>query len=271
MTLTDTHCHLTDAKFDPDRAEVLKRARQAGVTRILAPGTDLESSRQAVALAEAEPEVFAAVGIHPEDAADYGEEAIPALRELASHPKVKAIGEIGLDYYWKDVPHNMQQQALEAQLDLALELHLPVVLHLREKGDAPDGPCARDLLAMLQDWVRCLVRDHDPLEERPGVLHSFSGSMATAEEAMRLGFLLGVTGPVTHQRERQKLVAGLPLSSLLIETDAPYLAPVPWRGRRNEPAYVRHIADKIAELQGCSAQAVKEASAAAAARLFSWT
>ncbi len=156
------------------------------------------------------------------------------------------------------------------QLDLAAELGLPVVIHLRERGDAPDGPCVADLLKRLEDWVAGLRSGNDPLAERPGVLHSFSGSLKTAQQAIRLGFYIGVTGPVTYRKDRQELIAALPLERLLIETDAPFLAPAPHRGKRNEPAFVALIADKIATLHHISLETAAEATTSNALRLFNW-
>ena len=270
MDLTDTHCHLNLENFDSDRAEVLLRARQAGITRILVPGTGVETSRSAVQLALSHSMLFAAVGIHPSEANSFDASSLPALRDLARDWRVRAVGEIGLDYYWNDSPHPLQQEVLKVQLDLAAELCLPVVIHCREKGDAPDGPCAADLLVILEAWVKSLERDVNPLVKHPGVLHSFSGSLTTAHHAMELNFLLGVTGPVTHRKERQERITTLPLESLLIETDAPFMAPVPMRGKRNEPAFVRHIADKIALLQSHTLEQVAAVTSQNAARLFSW-
>lgn len=277
MNLTDTHCHLDFHKFDPDRDAVLERAVRAGVKHILIPGLDRTSSLAAVKLAESHPMLFAAIGVHPTEAAHFADQPanvrpsmLDPFRELARHPKVKAIGEIGLDYYWDAAPHDLQQRLLRAQLDLAAELGLPVVIHLREKGDAAEGPCAWDLMKILEDWVAGLRSRKEPLAKRPGVLHSFSGSLATAQQAIHLGFYIGVTGPVTYRRERQELVAALPLDRLLIETDAPFLAPAPQRGKRNEPAYVRLIADKIALLQGTRIEHIAKVTSANAKHLFGW-
>jgi len=270
VTLTDTHCHLDSSEFDADRAGVLLRAEQAGITRILIPGVTRSSSLAAIRLAESHKMLFAAAGIHPTEAADFDGSTLGDLRKMAQHPKVKAIGEIGLDYYWDSAPHGFQQKVLKEQLELAGELGLPVVIHFREKGDAPDGECAQDLLKILQDWTERLRGENNPLAERPGVLHSFSGSAETAGRAVGLHFYLGVTGPVTHQKTRQELFAALPCERLLIETDAPYMSPVPQRGKRNEPAFVRHIADKIALLLSCSVEEVEAATTTNAARLFSW-
>ena len=287
MKLTDTHCHLDFDKFDADRDEVLARAWKAGLTRILIPGITLDSSRAAVKLAESHPWLFAAVGIHPTETSQVkgqmsdirpfdelraGSSTFDELHKLAENPKVKAIGETGLDYYWNRAPHDLQQKVLQEQLALAAELCLPVILHCREKDDAAHGACAEDLIKVLEEWVNRLRVERSPLGECPGVLHSFSGSREMAQRAIRLGFYLGVTGPVTFKNaaKRQEIVAALPLEHLLLETDAPFLAPQSQRGRRNEPAFVVEIADKIAQLKSRSLEEVAAITSANAARLFSW-
>jgi TatD DNase family protein len=278
--LTDTHCHLDFNKFDADRADVLLRAQQAGVARIMIPGTSWTSSLSAIKLAESHPMLYAAVGVHPTEASDVERSTLNNFRELAKNPKVKAIGEIGLDYYWHTAPHDLQQKVLQEQLDLAAELNLPVIIHFREKGDTPDGPCAADLMKMLEEWVAGLRLRKSPLAERPGVLHSFSGSRETAEWAIGLNFFLGVTGPVTYRKDRQVLIASLLLEHLLVETDAPFLPPSPLRpspgGKkdgvkvRNEPALVTLIADKIATLHACNPEQAAAVTTANAERLFGW-
>jgi TatD DNase family protein len=275
MNLADTHCHLDLEQFDPDRPAVLERAAAAGLTRILIPALDLASSRRVVKLAASHPMLFAAVGVHPTEAAAWNDATHDDLRALAQHDmphRIVAIGEIGLDYYWEAAPHEIQQAALREQLGLAAELSLPVVVHLREKEDAQGGPCARDLMAMLGDWMKELRAQGNPLAERPGVLHSFSGDLATAEQALELGFHIGVTGPVTYKNAEAKrdVIRRIPLQRILIETDAPYLAPVPQRGRRNEPAFVRHIADKIAELNQITPEEAAGITSENAERLFGW-
>lgn len=272
MTLTDTHCHLDLEKFDADRTEVLRRAEQAGLTRILIPGLTLTSSQSALKLAESHPMLYAAIGVHPTETSDFEHSTLNDFRKLAQHPKVKAIGEIGLDYYWDSAPHDHQQKVLKEQLALAAELQLPVVIHFREKGLASGGDCASDLMKILQEWAKVLRREKSPLAERPGVLHSFSGTLEMARAAISLGFYLGVTGPVTFEngQRRQELVAALPLDRILIETDAPFLAPHPHRGKRNEPAYVRLIADKIAFLLSYTTEQVAMATSENARRLFDW-
>jgi len=285
MRLSDTHCHLDLNAFDVDRAAVLERAARAGVERILIPGLTLTSSRAAVQLAQSHPMLFAAIGVHPTEAMTWDEATRKELRRLARPAtpppsasgrgaggggKIVAIGEIGLDYYWDAAAHDLQQHLLQVQLDLAAELSLPVVIHLREKGDAAEGPCAADLLRILEGWVADLRARRHPLAARPGVLHSFSGSLETARQALALNFFLGVSGPLTYRKERQEWIAALPLDHLLIETDAPFLSPHPHRGRRNEPSFVTHIADKIAEIQSRNPQEIAAITSANAARLFSW-
>lgn len=272
MNFADTHCHLNLEHFDTDRPDALARARAHGVSRILIPALTLESSREIVTLCESTPELYAAIGVHPNDALTWEAGTRDALRDLATHPRVKAIGEIGLDYYWDAAPEHVQKDVLWQQLELAAETGKPVVLHSRDKGNALDGPCIRDLLDMLAEWVSALQRAGNPLAATPGVLHSFSGSLEHARRAIELGLYIGVTGPVTFRnaRQRQEIVAALPLDKLLIETDAPFLAPHPHRGQRNEPAYVTLVAGKIASLHHRSLETVAETTSANAEKLFSW-
>lgn len=268
--LTDTHCHLDARQFRADRRAVIARALDAGVERMLTPGVSVESSAACIQIASENPAIFAAVGIHPTDGGALEPDSLPRLRELASQPKVVAIGEVGLDYYWVDDPERQSQQRelLKEQLRLASDLRKPVVLHCREKADAAQGPCIDDLLGILDRW---LVEAPTTLTY-PGVLHSFSGGIDAARRALELGFLIGVTGPITFKNAnmRRELVTALPLNRLLIETDSPYLAPEPHRGQRNEPAFVAHIADKIAAVQSRSVSEVAAVTAENAARLFSW-
>ncbi len=255
--LVDTHLHLDFEQYDADRAEVVERALAAGVSEMITIGTTLETSANAVALAERFPSVWAAVGIHPNDATEWGGEAEAALRAWASHPKVVAIGEIGLDYYWERVPHPIQQRAFDEQLALAAEVGLPVIIHDRDAHEA--------VMATLRRWAGTL-----PAAQRRGVLHFFSGDRAMAEEALALGFFLGTDGPVTFKnaRDLHALVADLPLDRLLLETDAPFLAPHPHRGQRNEPAYVRLVAEQVARLHGTSLEQVAQQTTHNAHRLF---
>jgi TatD DNase family protein len=271
MNLTDTHCHLDYHKFNSDRAEVIARAKDSGLSRMLIPGLHHRSSREAVAIAESYPEVFAAVGFHPTDMNEFTPKTFDQVKELALHPKVVAIGEIGLDYYWvKDSNEQaIQRERLKEQLALAKEVNKPVVLHMREENDEWFGPCSVDLLEILRAWHQGLSGS---LQENPGVLHSFNGTIETARQALSLNFYIGITGPVTYPKAEKKreVVKNLPLDRILIETDSPFLTPVPHRGKRNEPAYVLHIADKIAEIHSKSPAEIAAQTTANAARLFAW-
>jgi TatD DNase family protein len=232
--MIDSHCHLDFPHFDEDRDEVLSRAIDAGVTAVINPGTDLKSSRRAVALTERYDNVYAAVGVHPHDASTLGEQTLSELRQLATHPQIVAIGEIGLDYYRDLSPRAEQRTAFEAQLTLAADLDLPVIIHQRESGT--------DVMAALRSWAG---------DGHPGcVLHAFSGDRAMADEAVSLGFYIGVGGPLTFKNARRlpEIIPHLPLSCLVVETDAPYLAPHPYRGKRNEPAYMVLVAERLAQL-----------------------
>lgn len=270
--LTDTHCHLFFDRFADDLPDILRRARQAGVRRMLVPGIDVESSRQALNLAQKEGDIYAAVGVHPNDAASWHEHTLLALRDMATSERVVAIGEIGLDYYWDAAPPAVQQRVLQAQLALAAEVGKPVVLHSRDKDNAPDGPCLQDELRLITSWVRELKKQNHPLAQRPGVIHSFGGSLALAKQAIEAGFYIGITGPVTFKKAHalQALVCALPLERLLIETDSPFLTPHPHRGRRNEPAYVRFVAQKIAALRGETVAHITQVTTENAVRLFGW-
>lgn len=282
MNLTDTHCHLDLEEFDLDRSIVLERAARAGVTHIIIPGINLSSSRAAIKLAGNHTMLSAAVGVHPTEASTWNELSSNDLVALASSAsgtsdisnitKVVAIGEIGLDYYWNSAPPDVQKKVLLLQLELATEKGLPVILHMRETRDAPDDHCAGDLLLILEQWVKELRGNRYPLADHPGVLHSFSGSLETAQSALSFGFYIGVTGPITFQNARahQATIAALPLERILLETDAPFLAPQPHRGKRNEPSYVRLIADKIALLHSCNIEEVARVTSHNAARLFAW-
>jgi TatD DNase family protein len=270
--LTDTHCHLDLDQFDADRQDVLERAWNAGVARILIPGVDLRSSARVVRLAESQTWVFAAIGVHPGDSLTWDGQTLSALRELSISQKVVAIGEIGLDYYWDVAPHDHQKEILVEQLCLAEELQLPVVIHLRERKDQAGGECSDDLMRILERWINRLHSNKNPIAERPGVLHSFSSSPEVAQKALAIGLFIGVTGPVTYQNaaDKRSLLREVPLERILIETDAPYLPPVPNRGKRNEPAYVAFIADKIAEIHSSTREQVADVTTSNAALLFGW-
>jgi TatD DNase family protein len=260
LTLIDSHAHLDSPKFDADRGVVLERAKAAGVAVLISVGADLASSRRAVELAEGDDAIYATVGIHPHDAKTLDGEALAALRELAQRPRVVAIGEIGLDFYRDLSPRDVQRRAFQAQLGWAARLGKPVVIHDRDAHD--------EILEILTGWARGL--GSVSLEGRLGVLHTFSGDLAMAERAIDLGFYISISGPVTYRNARQlpEIVQALPLDRLLVETDCPYLAPHPYRGKRNEPAHVQWVAKRIAELKNLAFEEVAAATTANAQHLF---
>ena len=269
--LVDTHCHLYFESFDEDLQQVLARSVDEGVGRILSPGIDLKTSREAVNLAEAYPQVYAAIGVHPNDSLSWTEGTIDELRLLADHPKVVAIGEIGLDYYRDRAPKDLQQKVFREQLLLAAETALPVVIHTRNSSKG-SLDAMEDALAILANWQTDLAASSPLLYERPGVLHSFSGDEEIARRAIHLNFQIGITGPVTFKNapDLQRLVGLLPLDHLLIETDAPFLTPHPHRGKRNEPSFVRLVAEKIAQIHNLPLDVVADITTNNAGRLFNW-
>ncbi|SNB69675.1 TatD family hydrolase [Thermoflexus hugenholtzii] len=253
--LIDTHCHLDDPAFDPDREEVLARARMAGVEILILPGVEPEGIPRALALAERHPGLYVAVGIHPHVASQFSSQLLAQLRSWARHPRVVAIGEIGLDFYRDRSPREAQREAFRAQLELAGELGLPVIIHQREAREA--------VMEELERW----------LAARPGargVLHAFSGDPAMARIAVKWGFLLGIGGPLTYPRAEslREAVRAVGLDGLVLETDAPYLPPQPHRGRRNEPAYLRNVAEALAQLLGLPMEQIARQTTANACRLF---
>jgi TatD DNase family protein len=257
--LIDSHCHLQFPQFRHDRPQVLERAWQAGLSALVVVGTDVETSRQAVALAESDPRLFACVGCHPHSAAALDEGGREALRRFASSPKTVAIGEIGLDFYRNLSPPDDQRAVFREMLDLASELGLPVVIHARQADE--------ETFAILSRWAGQVRRP----EGRPlGVLHCFSGDLTLALRYRELGFLISLAGTVTYPNAGRlaAVAAGLPLDAILVETDAPYLAPQAHRGRRNEPAYLEKTVARIAELRGQSPHQVGERTAANAAAFF---
>ena len=262
--LVDSHCHLDLAHYDEDRAAVLQRARAAGVGLVVIPGIDVAQCRGALALAELTPEVYVALGVHPNSSGEFDPATVEELRRLAVHPKVVAIGEIGLDYYWERVTPAQQAVAFQAQLALAAELGLPVIIHNRDASD--------DVAAILEEWIGSEDFRNSQLATRPfaGVLHAFGGDVALAERAYDWNFLLGIAGPVTFKNARQmhELIPQLQPDRLLIETDAPYLTPHPYRGQRNEPGYVALVAAKLAELSGASVAEVAQRTSQLALEFF---
>jgi len=260
VNLVDTHAHLDFRQFDADRGAVIERAQSAGVAAMVNVGTDLASSRRAVALAAEHEQIYAAVGMHPHDAKRLDGAALADLRELAQQPRVVAVGEIGLDFYRDRSPRDVQRRAFRAQLAWAGKMGKPVVIHDREAHD--------EIMGILTNWAQGL--QGSSLTGRLGVLHTFSGDLAMAERAVELGFYISISGPVTYKNAHRLagVVQALPLDRILVETDCPFLTPHPHRGKRNEPAYVRLVAEKIAALKGISFDDLAKATTANAQRLF---
>lgn len=251
--LIDSHAHLDGKEFDQDRDEVIAFARKMGVDRIINIGFDLPSSRRSVNLAGQYPGVYAAVGFHPHDAKKAGENYLAELEKLASHPKVVAIGEIGLDYYYNHSEPEVQKRVFREQIRLAKRIGKPIVIH--------DRDAHADILHILKE---------EKAGENGGVLHCFSGSYEMAKECMKMGFYISLAGPVTFKNAKKGLdvAVNVPLNRLLIETDSPYLTPEPYRGKRNEPGYVRYVAERIAALKGIPLEEVAEATTRNAEELF---
>ena len=270
MKLIDTHTHLDFPQFKSDRERVIERATTAGVRAMVDVGTDLASSQAAVTLAEAYPPIYAAVGVHPHDAKTLTGETLKELRALAIHPQVVAIGEIGLDFFRDLSPRDKQHQAFQQQLALASKIGKPVIIH--------DRDAHAEVMATLRRWAcpersRRVEDSHQPsaMSHQPvGVLHCFSGDLAMAQEAIELGFYISIAGPVTFKNAQglRELVRQLPLEKLLVETDCPYLAPHPHRGKRNEPAYVKFVAQEVARIKQLSPEAIARITSANAQALF---
>ena len=248
----DTHAHYDDEAFNADRVEVLSGLRDAGVSLVIDPGCDLASSRRAVALAEEYDFLYAAVGLHPENCADATDADFAAVQALCEHPKVIAIGEIGLDYYWEQNPTKAFQQAVfRRQLALAQKLNLPVIVHDRDAHG--------DSLAIVREFPS--VR---------GVFHCYSGSLEMAAELLKLGWYLGFDGPITYKNAKRapEVAAITPLDRILLETDSPYLSPVPHRGKRNDSRNLHYVAEKLAEWKGLSPEDLANTAQQNALRLF---
>ena len=233
--LIDSHTHLDDLRYDTDRDNVLQRAQTAGIEAIVTIGCDLATSQAAVALAHAHPNIFATIGVHPHEAKGIGEGWYESFRSLAQHPKVVAYGEIGLDYHYDHSPREIQRQRFREQIHLARELALPLVIHTRE----------------AQEDTVMILREEGAVDVG-GVFHCFSGDMWLAKDALDLGFYLSFSGVLTFKNATmlRDIAKTVPLDRLMVETDCPYLAPVPYRGKRNEPAYVQYVAETLAEIRG---------------------
>ena len=248
----DTHAHLDDKQFDSDRDELIRSFAEVGVTRVLNAACDLASSRETVSLVRKYPLVYGSVGVHPNAAEELiGDAELDLLRTLSKEEKICAIGEIGLDYYWDDVPREVQKRAFRMQLDLARELSLPVIIHDRDAHE--------DCLSILRDYTDLSV-----------VFHCYSGSLEFAKILIDLGFYLSFTGVITFKNAKAApaVCTWAPRDRIMIETDSPYLAPIPYRGKRNHSGYVPLVAQKIAELWGVSVEEVAKITTENGLRFF---
>lgn len=251
--MIDSHAHLDEERFDEDREELIKSLKENAISYVINPSSDMETSRRVVELSNKYDNIFAAVGIHPHDAEGFKEEDLDELRELSKDERVVAIGEIGLDYYYDNSPREIQKEVFRKQLQLSHELDLPVIIHTRDAmGDT------YDILKEFEGHVR-------------GVMHCYTGSIEMAEKFMKLGFYISIAGPVTFKNavNVREMAKQIPLERLLIETDSPYLAPVPNRGKRNDPTNVRYVADMLANLKEIQIDKIIEHSRENTVELFS--
>ena len=253
MRLFDSHCHLEDERFAGETDALLARMKRAGVEKCICAGSDMPSCEKIVALAEARPMIYGMVGVHPQEADRFEDGQLERMAAWLRSPKIVGVGEIGLDYYYENAPRDVQKVALAKQLLFAKEQNVPVAFHIRDAHG--------DMLDLLRAHRNELPR---------GVLHCYSGSVDSAREYLDMGFYLSFAGPVTYKNAKtpQEAAAYCPLDRLLVETDSPYLAPVPLRGQRNEPSYVRYVAEKIAALRGVSVEALEEATWQNTCRLY---
>ncbi len=236
--LFDTHAHINDEAFNLDRAEILEKLPEQGISLMLNAGCSLSSSRECIAMAEKYPYIYASVGSHPDAADEVNDDVLEEYRKLCKlHPKIKAIGEIGLDYHYEDIPRELQKKAFIAQLELARELDMPVIVHERDAHE--DG------MAIIKQFP-----------EVTGVFHCYSGSAEMARQLTDLGWYIGFTGVLTFKNARKAIetAQSIPLDRIVIETDCPYMSPEPFRGKRNDPSRVRYVAEKLAEIRGISTE-----------------
>lgn len=251
--LIDTHCHINDSKYDQERFLVLTRAKEAGVTHLINIGCDIPTSQHGQALASVHKEIYFSAGIHPHDASKATRENLDAIEQMASDPKCVGIGECGLDFYYNHASKEDQEHALMAQIQIAIRTKKPLILHIREAFDV--------CFSMLRPYRSQLVG---------GIVHCFTGTAEDAAHAVELGLLVSISGIVTFKKSDAlvKAVASTPLESLLIETDAPYLAPEPYRGKRNEPAWIVEVVRQIAQIKGIDWSEVAKATTHNAKRVF---
>lgn len=252
--LFDTHTHLTDVAFDEDREEVIRRAEQAGVSLMVNVGYSRETIPPTLALAEQHDSIYAAVGWHPQQAKEMTPQDLAWLEELAAHPKVVALGEMGLDYYWDTSPKEVQQTVFREQIALAKRVNKPIIIHNRDAH--------QDVVTILRE---------ENAQEVGGVMHCFSGSVEIAEQCLELGFYISFGGPITFKNAKKpkEVAKTIPLDRLLIETDSPYLTPHPFRGKRNESSYVTYVAESLAEIHGLTYEEICQITMENGRRLFS--
>ena len=249
--LFDSHAHLNDEAFDQDRPDLLETFRDAGVGLVMNAGCSLASSREGIALAEAYPWIYCSVGTHPDTADEVNEEVLEVYRQMCSHPKVKAIGEIGLDYYYETIHRDAQMRAFRMQMQLAEELDMPVIVHERDAHE--DG------MSIVKEFPKV-----------KGVFHCYSGSAEMARQLVDMGWYIGFTGVLTFKNARKAVetAASIPLERILLETDCPYMAPEPYRGKRNHPGYLPKMAEKLAQIRGIPVEEAIRATTENAKRLY---
>lgn len=262
MHLVDTHCHLNIMQAEQNLDEIIENAIKSDIIRIMVPGIDLESSLEAIRIAEKYDLVFAAIGYHPNNANKWRKDSFSQLLELSHHPKVKAIGEIGLDFYREYVTHSVQKQVFAEQLRLSEETGLPVIIHSRNALD--------ELIDTLTKWSKFSKLNEET--QFAGVLHAFEGNFQQAEFITKHNFFIGIGGPITYKNsdDKHEIVMKIPLKSILLETDSPFLSPHPFRGKSNEPAHIKLIAEKIANLTEKPLKWISEETSKNANSLFAW-
>lgn len=265
----DSHAHLTSDQFNPDREDTIRRAIDEGVEYIVNPGTDLEDSRRAVALAEKHPQVYACVGFHPHDAKKADEASLRAIEELSTHPKVVAIGEIGLDFHYDFSPRGVQEKVFRAQIGIAQRRNLPIVIHTRESNEETIR-IVEEAVDAEPLWRSQMATPFSRYPAPKGVFHCFSGDTAMAWRVIRMGFFVSMPGVVTFKNAgfAAEVARDISIEHLLLETDSPYLAPVPHRGKRNEPSYIPTIAGTIAGLQNLAPEDIGRATTYNVVKLF---
>lgn len=260
--LFDSHAHINSERYDKDRNQLVEAIEQAGMSYVMDIGFDLASSAKAVEHASRYPWCYAAVGCHPHDAKTMDEMTMAMFMALAKKPKVKAIGEIGLDYYYDHSERDVQQYWFRRQIQLALELNMPIVIHDRDAND--------DVMGILKEEGAFSKSRIDSTGNAKVLLHCFSGSKELAEQYIKLGATLSIAGPITYKNARKgiEVVEAIPIEYLLVETDSPYLTPEPFRGKRNQPAYVEYTARKVAEIKGLKYEEVAKITCENAKRFF---